>query len=246
MRLKDRVAVITGAGGALGRGMALRLAEEGAKVVVNDKNLQTAEETTRLVADRGGAAFAHGADVTDPAQVAEMVETAVKQWEKIDILVNNAGVPKDALLVKMTDEEWDFVVNLCLKGSFICARAVAPHMIERKYGKIVNISSMSYKGNVGQLNYTAAKSGLVGLTHGLGLELARYNINVNCIAPGLIRTAITEAFPDDIKERLLRTIPFRHMGEVVDIANAVLFLASDESRFITRQTIHVSGGVEGF
>jgi 3-oxoacyl-[acyl-carrier protein] reductase len=246
MRLKDRVAVITGAGGALGRGMALHLAEEGAKVVVNDKNLRTAEETTKLIAERGGTAFAHGADVTNAAQVMEMVDSAIKQWEKIDILVNNAGVPKDALLVKMTEEDWDFVVDLCLKGSFICTRAVAPHMMERKYGKIINISSMSYKGNVGQLNYASAKAGLVGMTHSLGLELARYNINVNCIAPGLIRTSITEAFPDEVKERLLRTIPLRHMGEVVDIANAVLFLASEESRFITRQTIHVSGGVEGF
>lgn len=246
MRLRDRVAIITGAGGSLGRGMALRLAEEGARVIVNDKNLGAAQETVGLVTQRGGVALAHGADVTSFPQVADMVDTAIRIWEKIDILVNNAGFPRDALLVKMTEEDWDAVVDLVLKGSFICAKTVAPHMIERKYGKIINISSMSYKGNVGQLNYTSAKAGIVGMTHGLGLELARHNINVNCIAPGLIETPITSAFSSEIKERLIRTIPLRRMGEIIDIANAVLFLASDESRFITRQTIHVSGGTEGF
>ncbi len=246
MRLRDRVAIITGAGGSLGRGMALRLAEEGARVIVNDKNLGAAQETVGLVTQRGGVALAHGADVTSFPQVADMVDTAIRTWEKIDILVNNAGFPRDALLVKMTEEDWDAVVDLVLKGSFICAKTVAPHMIERKYGKIINISSMSYKGNVGQLNYTSAKAGIVGMTHGLGLELARHNINVNCIAPGLIETPITSAFSSEIKERLIRTIPLRRMGEIIDIANAVLFLASDESRFITRQTIHVSGGTEGF
>ena len=246
MRLKDRVAIITGAGGSLGRGMALRLAEEGAKIIVNDKNLAAAEETVNLVTQQGGTALAHGADVTSFSQVANMEDTAVKKWGKIDVLVNNAGFPRDALLIKMTEEDWDSVVDLVLKGSFICAKTVAPYMIEKKYGKIINISSMSYKGNVGQLNYTSAKAGIVGMTHGLGLELARYNINVNCISPGLIETPITLAFTNEVKERLIRTIPLRRMGDIVDIANAVLFLASDESKFITRQTIHVSGGTEGF
>jgi 3-oxoacyl-[acyl-carrier protein] reductase len=246
MRLEGKVAIITGAGGSLGRGMALRLAEEGAKITVNDKNLKTAEETVSLVRQQGGEAVAHGADVTSFPEVADMVDGCVGRWGKIDILVNNAGMPRDALLVKMTEEDWDLVVDLILKGSFICAKAVAPHMVERRYGKIINISSMSYKGNIGQLNYAAAKAGIVGMTHSLGLELARYNINVNCISPGLIKTPITTSFPDEVKDRLLRTIPLRRMGEPVDIANAVLFLASDESGFITRQTIHVSGGVEGF
>jgi 3-oxoacyl-[acyl-carrier protein] reductase len=155
-------------------------------------------------------------------------------------------MPRDALLVNMSEGDWNFVVDLCLKGSFICAKAVAPYMIEKKYGKIVNISSMSYKGNIGQVNYASAKAGIVGLTYSLGLELARYNINVNCVAPGLISTQITSAFSKEIKERLLRTIPMRRMGEIRDIANMVLFLASDEAGFITRQTIHVSGGAEGF
>jgi 3-oxoacyl-[acyl-carrier protein] reductase len=246
MRLKDRTAIITGAGGDLGRGMALRFAEEGARIVVNDKNLLRAEETVRLVAEKGGMAIAHGADVTSFTEVSDMARTTLDKWGKIDILVNNAGDVKDALLVKMTEEQWDFVVDLCLKGSFVCAKSVAPHMIERKFGKIVNLTSMAYKGNVGQANYVAAKAGIVGLTHALGLELARYNINVNCVAPGLIDTPKSAGLPVEVRERLLKIVPLRRMGDIVDIANAVVFLTSEEAKYITRHTIHVSGGMEGF
>jgi len=246
MRLQNRVAIITGAGGDLGRGMALCLAEEGSRVMVNDKNLQRARETVGLVAGKGGQAIAHGADVTKTTEVKEMVDQVLKEWGQIDILVNNAGDIRDALLQNMTDEDWDFVVDLSLKGSFICARAVAPHMIERRYGKIVNISSLAYKGNVGQTNYVSAKSGVVGLTQALGLELARHNINVNCVAPGLIDTPKAATLDSKARERLVLKTPLRRMGEIVDIANAVLFLVSDESKYITRQVIHVSGGMEGF
>jgi 3-oxoacyl-[acyl-carrier protein] reductase len=246
MKLKGRVAVITGAGGSIGRGIALRLAEEGAQVMVNDKDSETALETLNLIISQGGKAMAHGADVTKAEEVHEMVQQVVKECGQIDILVNNAGAIRDALLTKMSDEDWDFVVDLDLKGSFICAREVASHMIEQRYGKIVNISSMSYKGNVGQVNYVSAKAGIVGLTQALGLELARYGINVNCIAPGFIDTPKTHALDEKIKERLIKNIPLRRMGEIVDIANAVLFLVSDEAQYITRQVIHVSGGMEGF
>lgn len=246
MRLYQRVALVTGAGGHLGRGIALRLAEEGARVVVNDKDRAKAEETVGLVVDNGGTARCHAADVTRADEVDAMVDATAAAWGKVDILVNNAGMPRDALLGKMTEEDWDFVVDLCLKGSFLCAKAVAAGMIERKYGKIINISSLSYKGNIGQVNYASAKAGIVGMTRSLGLELARFGINVNCVAPGLIRTDITESFPEEVKTRLLQTIPMRRMGEIKDIANMVLFLASDEAGFITRQVIHVSGGAEGF
>lgn len=246
MRLQNRVALITGAGGDLGRGTALRLAEEGARVLVNDKNLQRAVETIGLIEGRSGLAIAHGADVTIAAEVKDMVDRALREWGRIDILVNNAGDIRDALLQNMTDEDWDFVVDLSLKGSFICARAVAPHMIERRYGKIVNISSLAYKGNIGQANYVSAKSGVVGLTQALGLELARHNINVNCVAPGLIDTPKAATLDGKVRERLIQKTPLRRMGEIVDIANAVLFLVSDESKYITRQVIHVSGGMEGF
>jgi len=246
MKLKGRIAVITGAGGSIGRGIALRLAEESAQVMVNDKNLEAALETVHLITSRGGKAIAHSADVTKTEEVHEMIQQVIKEWGQVDILVNNAGVIRDALLTKMTDEDWDFVVDLDLKGSFICARAVASYMMERRYGKIVNISSMSYKGNIGQSNYVSAKAGVVGLTQALGLELARYGINVNCIAPGFIDTPQTQTLDEKIRERLIKNIPLRRAGEIVDIANAVLFLVSDESKNITRQIIHVSGGMEGF
>jgi 3-oxoacyl-[acyl-carrier protein] reductase len=246
MRLENKVAIITGAGGDLGRGMTLRLAEEGTRVMVNDKNLEKAQETVRLVLERGGQAMAHGADVTKATEVQEMIEQVISQWKQLDILVNNAGDIRDALLQKMTDEDWDFVVDLSLKGSFICARAVAPLMIERRYGKIVNVSSLAYKGNIGQTNYVSAKAGVVGLTHALGLELARYGINVNCIAPGLIDTPKSRTLDEKTRERLVKMTPMRRMGEIIDIANTVLFLVSDESKYITRQVIHVSGGMEGF
>jgi NAD(P)-dependent dehydrogenase (short-subunit alcohol dehydrogenase family) len=226
--------------------MALRLAEEGARVMVNDKNLKRAQETVHLVAVQGGEAMAQGADVTRTEEVKAMFDQVIQQWGKLDILVNNAGDIRDALLQNMTDEAWDVVIDLSLKGSFVCARAVAPFMMERGYGKIVNISSMAYKGNVGQTNYVSAKAGIVGLTHALGLELARYGINVNCVAPGLINTPKSATLDKRVMERLIQKTPMRRMGEIVDIANAVLFLVSDESKYITRQVVHVSGGMEGF
>ena len=164
MKLEGRTAIITGAGGYLGRGTALRLAEDGARVMVNDINLAEARNTVDLITRQNGKAMANGADVTRTEDVNEMVSQALADWGRIDILVNNAGWIRDALLTDMSDEQWDFVVDLNLKGSFLCSRAVAPHMIERRYGKIVNIASMAYKGNVGQANYSAVKAGVVGLT----------------------------------------------------------------------------------
>ncbi len=246
MRLINKVAIVTGAGGQLGRGIALRFAEEGASVMVNDKDLGGALETVSLAAAQDGEARAHGADITKPEEVRDMVEQVVREWGRIDILVNNAGDIRDALLTKMSLSDWDFVMNLNLKGTFICSQIVAPYMIERQYGKIINLSSMAYKGNVGQTNYVAAKAGVVGLTHALGLELARYGINVNCIAPGLIDGPRTRRLENQVKERIIRTIPMRRMGEILDIANCALFLASEESKYVSRQVIHVSGGFEGF
>lgn len=246
MRLIDKTAVVTGAGGDLGRAIALRLAEEGARVMVNDINLDAARKTVELVKQAGGRAAAHGADVTKADQVNDMIGSVAQDWGKLDILVNNAGDIRDSLLGKMTDRDWDFVIDLNLKGSFVCARAAAPHMIERQAGKIVNITSMAYKGNIGQANYVSAKAGVVGLTHALGLELARYGINVNCVAPGLINTPKAATLPTKVKDRLVAMTPMRRMGEMVDIANAVLFLVSEESAYISRQVIHVAGGMEGF
>jgi NAD(P)-dependent dehydrogenase (short-subunit alcohol dehydrogenase family) len=246
MRLENQTAVITGAGGDLGRAMALRLAGEGAGILVNDLNLAAAQETVDLIEQAGGRAQAHQADVTAADQVSEMIGVVEKDWGGLDILVNNAGDIRDALLVKMTDQDWDFVINLNLKGAFVCARAAAPPMIARQAGRIVNITSMAYKGNIGQSNYVSAKAGVVGLTHALGLELARYGITVNCVAPGLINTPKAATLDQKVRDRLVAMTPMRRMGEMVDIANAVLFLASDEAAYISRQVIHVAGGMEGF
>lgn len=246
MKFKDRVAVITGAGGDIGRGIAIRLAEEGACIMVNDKNLEKAQGTVNLISAQGGQARTHGADVTKIMDVKEMIDRVIKEWKQVDILVNNAGDIRDAFLQDMTDEDWEYVLDLNLKGSFICAKTVAPFMIKRGYGKIVNISSLAYKGNIGQVNYVSAKAGVVGMTHALGLELARYGINVNCIAPGLIDSSKARTFDEKTRERVIKKTPMRRMGEIIDVANAVLFLVSDESKYITRQVIHVSGGMEGF
>ncbi len=246
MRLDGKVALITGAGGDLGRGMAFRFAQAGARVAVNDINLDRALETVALIGGQGGEAKAYPADLTRSEEVNAMVTQVIENWEKLDILVNNAGDIRDAMLTQMSDDDWDFVIDLNLKGAFLCARSVAPHMIERKYGKIVNISSMAYKGNIGQTNYVSAKAGIIGLTQALGLELARYGINVNCVAPGLIDTPKARQLDPKTLERLVNKTPMRRMGEIIDVANAVLFLVSDQSAYISRQTIHVSGGMEGF
>ncbi len=246
MRLEDKIAIITGAGGDLGRGTALRLAEEGARVVVNDIKLDRAEETVALVEKAGGEAIANAADITDAEAVGGMVDQALGAWGQVDILVNNAGDIRDSLIAKMSEEAWDWVLDLNLKGSFLCTRAVVPHMIERTSGRIVNLSSLAYKGNIGQANYVAAKSGIVCLTQASGLEFARYGISVNCVAPGLIDTPKAETLDDATRERLVRMTPMRRMGEIVDIANTILFLVSDEAKYVTRQVIHVSGGMEGF
>jgi NAD(P)-dependent dehydrogenase (short-subunit alcohol dehydrogenase family) len=246
MQLENKVALVTGAGGDLGRGMALLFAREGARVVVNDIDVEKAEKTVQMVVDAGGIAQTDGTDLTKSEAVQKMVDRIIEDCGKLDILVNNAGDVRDALLVKMTDEAWDFVLDLNLKGSFFCARAVAPHMIERRYGKILNFSSMAYKGNIGQVNYSSAKAGVVGMTKALGLELAKFGINVNCIAPGLIDTPKSATLDDKTRNFLINKTPMRCMGEIMDIARAALFLVSDDAKFITRQTIHVSGGMEGF
>ncbi len=251
MRLKDRVALITGAGRGIGRATALRFAAEGARVAVNDVDEEAGREAVAAIEQAGGEAIFVPADVTDRAQVEAMVNHVVGRWGRLDILINNAGITRDALAVRVKGDEvhlmeegaWDAVIDVNLKGTFLCAQAAAVPMIRRQYGKIVNTASIGMLGNVGQANYSASKAGVVGLTRTLALELARYGINVNCIAPGAVETRMTAAIPEKIKEGLLRRIPFRRMAAPEEVAALHLFLASDEAAYITGQVIFIDGGM---
>jgi len=242
---ENKVALVTGAGGPLGRGIALALAKAGASVLVNDIDREEAAKTVDLVRQLGAQAEANLADITDSTQVNSMVADAEARFGGVDILVNNAGGIGDGLVQHVSDEAWEQVLKLNMTGTFNCTRAVVPRMLEKKHGRIINISSMSYRGNIGQVNYCAAKAGVVGMTQALGLELATTGITVNCVAPGLIKTPKTESFGAEMRDRILKRIPMRAMGEPEDIAAAVVFFASEEARYVTRQVLHVSGGSEG-
>lgn len=244
MRLADRVAIITGAGGGLGRAMAVRLAMEGAKIIVNDIDSEAAEKTATAVRAEGGKVQIHLADISDPASAKELINTTAANWGQIDILINNAGFPLDYPVTEMPLEAWHRVLNVCLNGTFFCSQAAAIHMIPRRNGRIINISSRAWLANPGQANYSAAKAGIVGLTRALAKELGRFNITVNCIAPGLILHEGIYRIPNWKKfvQRFIDSSPLKRAGEPMEVANAVLFLASDESSYITGDVLFVSGG----
>jgi len=247
MRLKDKVAIVTGAGRGIGEGIALRFAEEGAKVVVNDVNDADANRTGERIQGKGGKAVAVVGSVTSREVAQKMVDRAVQEFGTVDILVNNAGIIRDAMLHKMTDEQWDQVIEVNLKGVFLCTQCAARVMREKRYGKIINISSTSWRGNPGQLNYSATKAGVIGMTKTAAKELAPKGINVNVIAPGMIWTDMIKSMPPAIVERMEKSlafiVPLNRKGLPQDIANLALFLASDESSFITGQLIHCDGGM---
>lgn len=244
MRVKDKVAVVTGAGRGLGEAAALRLAEEGANVVVSDIDEASARQMMEKIQALGRESISVKTDVSVRPEAEALMEATVKKFGRIDILVNNAGITRDTSLRKMTEEDWDLVIDINLKGSFNCAQFAARHMIEKKYGKIINLSSRAYLGNPGQANYSSSKAGILGLTRALALELGRYNINVNAIAPGMIRTPGVTSLGhfDKIVERAIQSTPLGRIGEPIDVANVILFLASDESCYITGDVIHVTGG----
>jgi len=246
MRLKDKVAIVTGAGRGIGESIALRFAAEGAKLIVNDVNEADANRTVETIKSKGGQAVAVIGSVASREVAQKMVDTAVKEFGTVDILVNNAGIIRDAMLHKMTDEQWDQVIEVNLKGVFLCTQCAAQVMREKKYGKIINISSSSWRGNPGQLNYSATKAGVIGMTKTAAKELGPKGINVNVIAPALIWTDMTKSMPKALLERVEQMLPFlmplNRWGQPEDIANLVLFLASDESSFITGQLIHCDGG----
>lgn len=243
LNLKDRVAIITGSGRGIGAAIALRLSKSGAKVVINDINRENAEKFSKTIKENGGQAFVSDHDISIETSANALVEKTVKEWGKVDILVNNAGILRDAMLLKMTESQWDDVLKVNLKGPFMMGKACAAVFKEKKSGKILNIASVAWMGNVGQSNYAAAKAGVVGLTRTWAVELARYNVQVNAIAPGIIRTDMTSGLPPEIQEKLTKSVPLGRIGETADIAETAVFLCSDMASYITGQCLHVDGGL---
>lgn len=245
MPLKDKVALVTGGSRGIGRAIALELGSRGANVVVNYAgNEQKAEEVVQELHHLGVKAFKIKANVADENEVKEMVKQVVKEFGRLDILVNNAGITKDNLLMRMKVEEFDDVINTNLKGAFLCTKAVTRQMMKQKSGRIINIASVvGVSGNPGQANYVAAKAGVIGLTKTTAKELASRNILVNAIAPGFIQTDMTDVLTDEQKDAILSNIPLEKLGEPEDVAKTVCFLASDDAKYITGQTIHVDGGL---
>ncbi|GAQ26521.1 3-oxoacyl-ACP reductase FabG [Ralstonia insidiosa] len=245
--IQNKVAIVTGSARGLGAATARRLAEEGAKVIVTDVLAEQAEATAEALRADGHTARAVVADITKAAEVQRLVDEAVEAFGGVHILVNNAGFPRDKYLVKMSEEDWDLVIQVMLKGAFLATKAVMPHMIEQGWGRVINISSRAHLGNPTQANYSAAKAGLIGMAKALAIEEGRYGVTVNCIAPGFMETEMVQALPtyETIKERAVQMQPIKRVGQPGDIADAVAFLASERAGFITGEVLHVTGGRYG-
>jgi 3-oxoacyl-[acyl-carrier protein] reductase len=248
-RLEGRVAFVTGAGRGIGAATALRLAEEGARVALADVDTEGCHQVAIEIDRLGSDALVLRCDVTDKDMVQHAIDTTADQFGQLDILVNNAGVVRDNLLFKMSDEDWDMVMNVHLKGAFLCSRAAQKHMVHQRYGRIVSLSSTSALGNRGQANYSSAKAGLQGFTRTLAIELGQFGITVNAVAPGFIDTEMTRTTarrqglnPDEVIAHAAKTIPVRRVGQPRDIANVICFLCSDEASFVSGQIIYVAGG----
>ncbi len=248
MDLTKRVAIVTGSARGIGQAIALKLAEVGADVVVND--IQSAAKSLESVAAEIRAinrqSLAVTADVSSSEDVNRLVETAMSTFGRVDILVNNAGITRDQLIIRMSDEDWDTVINIDLKSAFLCTRAVLRHMLKQRWGRIINIASITgLVGNPGQANYASAKAGVIGLTRSIAKEAASRGITVNAIAPGAIDTKMTQQLNDNQRQEFLKRIPLGYFGSPRDIAEAVAFLASEEARYITGQVLNVDGGMAG-
>ncbi|MCI5938023.1 MAG: 3-oxoacyl-[acyl-carrier-protein] reductase [Eubacterium sp.] len=245
MLLEDKIAVVTGASRGIGRGVALALAREGATVVVNyNGSKERADQVVKEIEDNGGKAVAIQCNVSDFEAAKEFYGNIVKEYGRIDILVNNAGITRDNLIMKMSEEEFADVIQTNLMGTFNGVKFVTRPMMKQRYGHIINIASVSgVIGNMGQANYSASKAGVIGLTKATAKELASRNITVNAIAPGFIATEMTDKLSDSVKEEACKTIPLKEFGKVEDVAEAVVFLASDRARYITGQVLCVDGGI---
>lgn len=243
--LKDKVALVTGASRGIGKAIAIALAHQGAKVAINYSSSDDAAiEVCEIIRKNGGTAEIFKAKVNVEEEVDSMFAAIEEKLGGVEILVNNAGITKDNLLMRMKTEEWDNVIDVNLKGAFLCTRRVLKGMMKARYGKIINISSVvGFSGNAGQFNYSATKAGIIGMTKSAALELGSRGIRVNAVAPGFIETDMTAVLTDEVKAAYMEKIPLKALGKVEDIANAVVYLASPLSDYMTGQTLHLNGGL---
>ena len=243
MRLEGRVALVTGAGSGIGEATARRFAREGATVVVNDVDIEVARPVATELQRSGARALSVAADVTRRAEVEAMVNHVVAEFGRLDVLVNNAGINRDAMSHKMTEEQWDQVLAVNLKGTFLCAQAALTRMREHGWGRVINTSSIGSLGNIGQANYAASKAGVIGLTRTLALEYAKFGITVNCVAPGPVMTRMLAGVPEAIREKIVAKVPAGRIARPEEIAGIHAFLASEDAAFITGQVLFVDGGM---
>ncbi len=244
MRFKDKVVFVTGGGRGIGRSIAMLFAQEGADIVIGDVNMADAEKTCADIEALGRKSLALELDVTDYQKVEAGVNKILDKFTKVDILVNNAGITKDNLMLRMSDADWDAVIKVNLKGTFNCTKAVSRVMMKQRSGKIVNIASIiGIMGNAGQANYSASKAGIIALTKTTAKEFASRNLNINAVAPGYIQTEMTAKLSEEVRQKMLAMVPLNRMGTPNDVANACLFLASEDAAYITGQTIVVDGGM---
>jgi len=244
LTLQGKIALVTGAGRGIGRAIAIKLANDGALVAVNSFSAKNADEVTSQICATGGQAMSFPADIASPESVKQLFDTLLSKYDGIDILINNAGILRDQLLLRVSDEDWDTVLDTNLKSVFLCTRAALKTMMHQHWGRIINISSVAaFAGNPGQASYAAAKAGIIGFTKTASREVAKYGITINAIAPGLIETDMTASIPSKQKAELIARIPAGFPGTVQDIAEVAAFLASDAARYITGQVITVDGGL---
>jgi 3-oxoacyl-[acyl-carrier protein] reductase len=242
LELKNKVVLVTGAARGIGRTIALEFAKEGANVVVNDimDGTPVAEEIKQM----GREAIFLKANIADVREAEQLADKAVEKFGRIDVWINNAGITRDALIHKMTEENWNDVISVNLKGTFNCCKAAAKYMMEQKYGRIISVSSVvGQRGNVGQANYSASKAGIIGLTKTLALEFARYgDITVNAVAPGFVNTEMMRTIPEKVMQRIVESIPFHRLAEPDEVAHLIVYLASDKAKYITGQIVGINGG----